>query len=66
MSAPAPASTASVVARLPSTIRATTDAAEAADGADIVVLAVPSQTLRANLAAWGPALPATGGGRVSS
>jgi len=43
--------------RLPSTIRATTDPAEAADGADIVVLAVPSQTLRANLAAWGSALP---------
>jgi glycerol-3-phosphate dehydrogenase (NAD(P)+) len=45
--------------RLPSTIRATTDPAEAADGADIVVLAVPSQTLRANLGAWGSALPAS-------
>ena len=43
--------------RLPSTIRATTDPAEAAEGADIVVLAVPSQTLRANLTAWGSALP---------
>ena len=28
-------------------------------GADIVVLAVPSQTLRANLTAWGSALPAS-------
>ena len=44
---------------LPSTIRATTDPAEAAEGADIVVLAVPSQTLRANLTAWGSALPAS-------
>ena len=43
---------------LPSTIRATTDPAEAAAGADIVVLAVPSQTLRANLEAWGSFLPA--------
>jgi len=43
--------------RLPSIIRATTDPAEAADGADIVVLAVPSQTLRENLTAWGSALP---------
>ena len=31
--------------------------AEAADGADIVVLAVPSQTLRANLGDWGAVLP---------
>ena len=30
-------------------LRATSDAAEALDGADLVVLAVPSQTLRANL-----------------
>jgi len=45
--------------RLPPTIRATTDPAQAADGADIVVLAVPSQTLRANLAAWGSTLPAS-------
>lgn len=42
---------------LPSGIWATTDPAEAADGADIVVLAVPSQTLRANLADWGGVLP---------
>lgn len=41
---------------LPANIRATTDAAEAADGADFTVLAVPSQTLRGNLAAWTPLL----------
>lgn len=45
--------------RLPSTIRATTDPFEAAAGADIVVLAVPSQTLRANLKVWGSALPSS-------
>jgi glycerol-3-phosphate dehydrogenase (NAD(P)+) len=38
--------------RLPQTVSATDDAAEAIDGADIVVLAVPSQTLRGNLALW--------------
>lgn len=43
--------------RLPGTVRATTDPAEAADGADVVVLAVPSQTLRDNLTAWGHVLP---------
>lgn len=42
---------------LPPTMTATTDAAQALDGAAIVVLAVPSQTLRANLEAWLPALP---------
>jgi len=42
---------------LPSGIRATTDPAEAAADADIVVLAVPSQTLRANLADWAHVLP---------
>ena len=42
---------------LPSGITATSDPAEAADQADIVVLAVPSQTLRANLADWGGVLP---------
>jgi glycerol-3-phosphate dehydrogenase (NAD(P)+) len=36
---------------------ATTNAAVALDGADAVVLAVPSQTLRANLGAWRPLLP---------
>ncbi|WP_431680674.1 NAD(P)H-dependent glycerol-3-phosphate dehydrogenase [Kitasatospora sp. KL5] len=39
---------------LPAAVRATTDAAEALAGADFAVLAVPSQTLRANLAAWAP------------
>ena len=43
--------------RLPEKVRATTDAAEALDGADVVVLAVPSQTLRDNLTAWAPLLP---------
>ena len=42
---------------LTGTLRATADPAEALDGADLVVLAVPSQTLRANLAAWAPLLP---------
>ncbi|MFI9061069.1 NAD(P)H-dependent glycerol-3-phosphate dehydrogenase [Streptomyces sp. NPDC053429] len=41
---------------LPAGIRATTDAAEAAEGADFTVLAIPSQTLRGNLAAWAPLL----------
>ena len=39
---------------LPATITATHDVAEAATGAEIVVLATPSQTLRANLADWAP------------
>ncbi len=43
--------------RLPATVRATTDAAEAVDGADIVILALPSQTLRENLVEWGGVLP---------
>ncbi|MFI6289733.1 NAD(P)H-dependent glycerol-3-phosphate dehydrogenase [Streptomyces sp. NPDC051018] len=43
---------------LPPRLRATTDPAEALDGADLTVLAVPSQTLRGNLAAWAPELPA--------
>ncbi|GAA3441798.1 NAD(P)H-dependent glycerol-3-phosphate dehydrogenase [Planomonospora venezuelensis] len=42
---------------LPEGLRATADPAEALDGADFVVLAVPSQTLRGNLAAWKPDLP---------
>ncbi|CAA9383562.1 MAG: Glycerol-3-phosphate dehydrogenase [NAD(P)+] [uncultured Pseudonocardia sp.] len=42
---------------LPSLLSATTDAAAALDGADAVVLAVPSQTLRANLARWRDLLP---------
>ncbi|MGW4893486.1 NAD(P)H-dependent glycerol-3-phosphate dehydrogenase [Kitasatospora sp. NPDC004240] len=41
---------------LPASVRATTDAAEALAGADFAVLAVPSQTLRENLAVWAPLL----------
>jgi glycerol-3-phosphate dehydrogenase (NAD(P)+) len=37
---------------LPPTLRATADPGEALDGAEIVVLAVPSQTLRDNLTGW--------------
>lgn len=37
---------------LPETVRATSDPAEAADAAEICVLAVPSQTLRTNLDTW--------------
>jgi glycerol-3-phosphate dehydrogenase (NAD(P)+) len=43
--------------RLPDRVRATSDAAEALDGADVVVLSVPSQSLRENLAGWAPLLP---------
>jgi len=43
--------------RLPELITATADAAEAMDGADAVVFAVPSQTLRKNLIGWRDALP---------
>ncbi len=38
-------------------LRATDDVAEALAGADFVVIAVPAQTLRANLAAWAEAVP---------
>ncbi|HYO85721.1 MAG TPA: NAD(P)H-dependent glycerol-3-phosphate dehydrogenase [Dermatophilaceae bacterium] len=38
---------------LPDTITATTDPQEALDGAQIVVMAIPAQTLRDNLAEWG-------------
>ncbi|GCE01148.1 NAD(P)H-dependent glycerol-3-phosphate dehydrogenase [Embleya hyalina] len=41
---------------LPVGIEATTDPAKAAEGAEFVVLAVPSQTLRGNLTAWAPML----------
>jgi glycerol-3-phosphate dehydrogenase (NAD(P)+) len=44
---------------LPDSIRATHDPEEAARGAEVVVLAVPSQTLRANLVEWAPALPSS-------
>jgi glycerol-3-phosphate dehydrogenase (NAD(P)+) len=42
---------------LPEAISATTNAQEAVDGVDIVVLAVPSQLLRANLVNWADFLP---------
>jgi glycerol-3-phosphate dehydrogenase (NAD(P)+) len=38
-------------------LRATADPADALDGADLVVLAVPAQSLRQNLASWVPLLP---------
>ncbi|WP_328553208.1 MULTISPECIES: NAD(P)H-dependent glycerol-3-phosphate dehydrogenase [unclassified Streptomyces] len=41
---------------LPENLRATADPAEAARDADFTVLAVPSQTLRGNLAEWVPLL----------
>jgi glycerol-3-phosphate dehydrogenase (NAD(P)+) len=44
--------------RLPDRVTATGDAAAAITGADVVVLSVPSQTLRANLAEWTPHLGA--------
>ncbi|QXJ26876.1 NAD(P)-dependent glycerol-3-phosphate dehydrogenase [Actinomadura graeca] len=43
--------------RLPEALRATTDPAEALAGADFVALAVPAQTLRANLSGWVAHLP---------
>jgi glycerol-3-phosphate dehydrogenase (NAD(P)+) len=43
--------------RLPDGVRATADAAEALAGADVVVLSVPSQSLRENLSDWAPLLP---------
>jgi glycerol-3-phosphate dehydrogenase (NAD(P)+) len=42
---------------LPPSIDATHDVEKAASGAEVVVLATPSQALRANLAAWAPHLP---------
>ena len=41
-------------AELPETIRATSDPAEALTGACTVLLAVPAQSLRANLVQWAP------------
>jgi glycerol-3-phosphate dehydrogenase (NAD(P)+) len=43
---------------LPASLRATADATEALDDADIVVLAVPAQSLRHNLEQWRHDLPA--------
>ncbi|MFE9690413.1 NAD(P)H-dependent glycerol-3-phosphate dehydrogenase [Micromonospora sp. NPDC005806] len=42
--------------RLPDRVTATGDAEEAVAGAEVVVLSVPSQTLRGNLAEWTPYL----------
>ncbi len=42
---------------LPPSLRATADAAEALDGADFAVLAIPSQSLRANLDEWRRLVP---------
>ena len=42
---------------LPENVSATTDPAEAMDGVDIVVLSVPSQTLRDNLGRWADLIP---------
>ena len=42
---------------LPTTIRATSDPTAAGEGAEIIVLAVPSQSLRANLESWSSTLP---------
>ncbi|WP_256838628.1 NAD(P)H-dependent glycerol-3-phosphate dehydrogenase [Ornithinimicrobium faecis] len=43
---------------LPETVSATTDPAAAAHGAEMIVLAIPAQTVRANLGEWGHHLPA--------
>ncbi|PRY42752.1 MULTISPECIES: NAD(P)H-dependent glycerol-3-phosphate dehydrogenase [Umezawaea] len=43
--------------KLPANLSATTDVDKALDGAQAVVLAVPSQTLRANLVGWRDSLP---------
>jgi glycerol-3-phosphate dehydrogenase (NAD(P)+) len=42
---------------LPEALTATADPAAALDDADLVVLAVPAQTLRATLASWEPHIP---------
>ncbi|GIE84052.1 NAD(P)H-dependent glycerol-3-phosphate dehydrogenase [Actinoplanes regularis] len=43
--------------RLSKRVTATTDLAEAVDGAELIAIAVPSQTLRGNLADWAPFFP---------
>ncbi|WP_306203821.1 NAD(P)H-dependent glycerol-3-phosphate dehydrogenase [Actinoplanes sp. RD1] len=43
--------------KLPTRVTATSDLGEAVAGAEFVFLAVPSQTLRGNLADWAPHLP---------
>ncbi|HJQ42162.1 MAG TPA: NAD(P)H-dependent glycerol-3-phosphate dehydrogenase [Jatrophihabitantaceae bacterium] len=42
---------------LPDDLRATTDPADAADGADLIAFAIPSQSLRENLTEWAALLP---------
>lgn len=42
---------------LPETITATPDPAEACEGAEVVILAIPSQTVRENLARWRAVIP---------
>jgi len=42
---------------LPPSVTATVDAEQAAADADVVVLTVPSQSLRENLTAWAPMIP---------
>lgn len=43
---------------LPDWVSATTEPGEALDGVDILILALPAQTLRANLLEWGESIPA--------
>ncbi|KUN29249.1 hypothetical protein AQJ23_00175 [Streptomyces antibioticus] len=43
---------------LPTTIRATTDPADALNGAQHVIVSIPAQTLRTNLASWASFIPA--------
>ena len=45
--------------RLPDAIQASQEAAHVLEGADVVVLAVPAQTLRSNLHDWAPKVPDT-------
>lgn len=45
--------------KLPDAITATTNPDEALAGSDLVILAVPAQTLRENLAAWSISIPQT-------
>lgn len=44
--------------RLARSVTGTTDLAEAVDGAELIAIAVPSQTLRGNLADWAALFPA--------
>jgi len=43
--------------RLPGSLSATSDVAEALDGADFVVFAIPAQSLRGHLKLWAPLVP---------